>query len=62
MTKLPLFLSIIWFFISGLSSVLLVKSLPSGDTSTILMMGVVLVVALFAALSNLRLYLKRKWK
>ncbi|MBR4411954.1 MAG: hypothetical protein IKT31_11585 [Firmicutes bacterium] len=62
MVKLPLILSIVWFFIAGLSSVLLTKSFSSGDMTTILMLGLVLAVALFAALSNLRLYLKRKGK
>lgn len=62
MVKLPLILSIVWFFIAGLSSVMLSKTFSTGDTSAILMFGLVLAVSLFAALSNLRLYLKRKGK
>jgi hypothetical protein len=62
LVKLPFILSIIWFFIAGLSSVMLAKLISSGDTSTILMFGLMLAVSLFAALSNLRLYLKRRGK
>ena len=62
MTKLPLILSIIWFFIAGFSSVLITGVIRSGDMTSILMYGLMLVVSLFAALSNLRLYLKRKGK
>ena len=62
MFKLPLILSIVWFFVAGLSSVLFAKALHSGDASVLVMFGLVLVVSLFAALSNLRLYLKRRGK
>ena len=62
MVKLPLILSVVWFFIAGLSSVMLFKSFSAADTTTILMFGLMLVVSAFAALSNLRLYLKRRGK
>jgi len=62
LVKLPFILSIVWFFIAGLSSVMQSKSFSSGDTATILTFGLMLVISLFAALSNLRLYLKRRGK
>lgn len=62
MVKLPLILSVIWFFIAGLSSVMFANTLSSGDTTALLTFGLMLVVSLFAALSNLRLYLKRRGK
>ena len=62
MIKLPLILSVIWFFIAGFSSVMFAGVLSSGEMSAILTYGLMLVVALFAALSNLRLYLKRRGK
>ena len=62
MVKLPLILSVIWFFVAGLSSVMFAKALPSGDSSVLIMFGLMLAVATFAALSNLRLYLKRRGK
>ena len=62
MVKLPLILSVIWFFVAGISSVMVTKSFSTGDMSTILMFVLVLAVSLFAALSNLRLYLKRRGK
>ena len=62
MVKLPLILSIVWFFIAGLSSVMFSKTISSGDTTALLTFGLMLAVSLFAALSNLRLYLKRRGK
>jgi len=59
--KLPLFVSLIWFVVAGLWAVLLLRDLTAGGTSLLLNV-IVLAVALFAALSNLRLYLKRKGK
>jgi hypothetical protein len=62
LVKLPLILSIVWFFIAGLSSVMFANTISSGDTTALLTFGLMLAVSLFAALSNLRLYLKRKGK
>ena len=62
MVKLPLILSIVWFFIAGLSSVMFANTISSGDTTALLTFGLMLAVSLFAALSNLRLYLKRSGK
>ena len=59
--KLPLFVSVVWFVVAGLWASLFIKDLAAGSGSMVMNI-VVLAVALFAALSNLRLYLKNKKK
>lgn len=62
MVKFSLILSIIWFFIAGLWSVMVFKSFGSGDTGMILIQLLVLAVSVFAGLMNLRRYLRMKDK
>ena len=56
MNKAPLIIALIWFVVSAGWGVMLIRDLMAGGGSATVMFGLVTVVSLFAAFSNLRRY------
>ena len=56
MNKAPLIVAIIWFAVAAGWGIMLIKDLMAGGGSATVLFGLVTVVALFAAFSNLRRY------
>lgn len=60
MRNFSLILSILWFFIAGLLSVVFFRSFGTGEITSILMYGITLLVSGFAGVMNLRRFLRMK--
>ena len=56
MNKAPLIVALIWFVVAAGWGVMLIRDLMAGGGSATVMFGLVTVVSLFAAFSNLRRY------
>ena len=62
MNKAPLIVALIWFAVAAGWGIMLIKDLMAGGGSATVMFGLVTVVSLFAAFSNVRRYNSMKKK
>ena len=56
MNKAPLIIALIWFAVAAGWGIMFIKDLMAGGGSATVMFGLVTVVSLFAAFSNIRRY------
>ena len=60
MNKAPLIIALIWFAVAAGWGIMFIKDLMAGGGGATVMFGLVTVVSLFAAFSNVRRYNRMK--